>query len=304
MKLRQIEYFVTVAEAGSLTKASRLLFIAQPTLSQQMSALESELGAKLFDRLPRGLQLTPEGRAFLIEARNVLAALGRAQATVQAARTGATGELRLAAVTSIAVKLLPDAVGRWYRSHPKVTLFLSEFNHAGLLEEALLSDGADLAIGPAPRHPPGAVLSLGMEEFVFVLPNGDPLSSRSHIEAADLAEHNWVLFAADHGLNQIVERICAQAGFTPKVAARTNEVTTAARLAASGLGPTLLPVNAIDTKEVIVRSAKRPILRELAVYARNRFTALDRSLIAEFQASDSAPRPLQSYPISDGYVQL
>src|SRR5690606_34748973 len=128
------------------------------------------------------------------------------------------------------------------------------------------------------------------EEFVFVLPNGDPLASRSHIEAADLSEHNWVLFDKDHGLNQIVELICGQAGFSPKVAARTNEVTTAARLAACGMGPTLLPVNSIDTKDVIVRSAKRPILRELSVYARDRFTALDRSLIAEIQASDSAPR--------------
>lgn len=304
MKLRQIEYFVAVAEAGSLTKASRQLYIAQPSLSQQISSLEDELGAKLFERLPRGLQLTGEGRAFLTEARHVLASLGRAKATVRASLAGATGELRLATVTSLAVRLLPNAAGQWYRKNPKVKLFLSEHSHSEHLEDALTSGETDLALGPRPKRPYGAVKSLGMEEFCFVLPHDDPLSGRERIDAADLSERNWVLFGEGHGLTQIIERVCGQAGFTPRIAARTNEVTTAARLAAAGLGPTLLPVNSIDTNGVIVRSARKPILRELAVYARNGFTSLDRSLISEIEAADGTAQPLSTYDTSMGYFQV
>lgn len=304
MKIRQIEYFVAVAEAGSLTKASKHLYVAQPSLSQQIASLEDELGAKLFERLPRGLQLTSEGRAFLTEARHVLASLGRAKATVRAAISGTTGELRLATVTSLAVRMLPDAAGRWYRKHPKVTLFLTEHSHANLLEGSLEAGDADLALGPRPERPHGAVKSLGMEEFCFVLPHGDPLASREYVDAGDLADRNWVLFGTDHGLTQLIERVCAHAGFTPKVAVRTMEVTTAARLAAAGLGPTLLPVNAIDTSGVVVRSARYPILRELAVYARNGFTSLDRSLIAELEESEVAAKPLSAYRTRDGYFQL
>lgn len=304
MRLRQIEYFIAVAEAGSLTKASRTIFVAQPSLSQQITNLEEELGALLFERLPRGLQLTSEGRAFLAEARRVVAAVSRAKATVRAASAGIAGELRLATVTSLAVRLIPDAAGSWSRTNPNVTLYLGEHNHTDALEDALESGASDLAIGPRPRREHGTVLSLGMEEFSFVLPQDDPLSSRERIDIADLASRSWVLFGAEHGLTQIIERVCATAGFTPRVAVRTSQVTTAARLAAAGLGPTLLPVNAIDTENVIVRSAVKPILRELTAYSRTGLSTLDRTFLASLRSSPAAPRPLEDYHAKGGYFQL
>lgn len=304
MRLRQIEYFIAVAEAGSLTKASRAIFIAQPSLSQQITNLEEELGAQLFERLPRGLQLTSEGRAFLVEARRVVAAVSRAKATVRAATSGVTGELRLATVTSLAVRLVPDAAGAWSRTHPNVTLYLGEYNHSDALEEALDSGASDLSIGPMPRREHGAVVSLGMEEFCFVLPHDDPLSARERIDPADLADRSWVLFGVEHGLTQIIERVCANSGFSPNVAVRTSQVTTAARLAAAGLGPTLIPVNSIDTAGVEVRSASRPILRELAAYSRTGLSALDRTFLEALAASPAAPKPLADYDVRDGYFQL
>lgn len=293
MRLRQLEYFVAVAEAGSLTKAAATVFIAQPSLSHQISTLEEELGCKLFERMPRGLQLTAEGRSFLIETRRVLAAVGRAKATVRAVSAGFQGELRLATITSLAVRLIPDAAGTWHAKHPNAALHLREYLHADALEDALSSGDADLAIGPLPKHEVGSVVSLGMEEFVFVLPATDPLCGRERIDPADLAERAWVLFASDHGLTEIVARVCANSGFTPKVAARTTQVTTAARLAASGLGPTLIPANAIDTgRNLEIRSGVRPILREIAVYSRSTMSPLARSFIEELRASPAAPRPI------------
>jgi DNA-binding transcriptional LysR family regulator len=294
---------VAVAEAGSLTKAAATVFIAQPSLSHQISTLEEELGCKLFERMPRGLQLTTEGRAFLVESRRVLAAVGRAKATVRAVSSGFQGELRLGTVTSLAVRLIPDAAGTWHAKHPNVALHLSEFLHADALEEALAAGDVDLAIGPTPKHDAGSLVSLGLEEFVFVLPSSDPLGGRERIDPADLAERSWVLFAPDHGLTEIVARVCAHAGFTPKVAARTSQVTTASRLAAAGLGPTLIPANAIDTdRDLVIRSAVHPILRELTVYSRSGMSALARSFIEELRASPASPQQLTpSIDVTDAF---
>lgn len=297
MRFKQLEYFVAVAEVGSISKAATQLYVAQPSLSYQISTLEGELGGKLFDRLPRGIQLTAAGRAFLVEARKILAAAGRAQGIVRAVSEGNLGELRLATITSLALGIVPEAAAFWRTSHPNVTLSLEEFVHADLLEETARSGRCDLAIGPSPRHDVLTKDSIGFEEFVFVLASGDPLVRRERIDPSDMAERPWVLFSTDHGLSALVDSICSRWGFSPRPAARTGQVATAVKLAAAGLGPTLLPENCVDPDAGLqIRPLSKPVLREITAYADAPFSPLALNYIEAVKAGERVSKSRQTYP--------
>src|SRR5437764_852205 len=167
VNLRQINYLLAVVEEGSFTRAAQRLSVAQPSLSQQVRALERELGGPLLERMPSGVQLTAAGRAFLPEAR---AAASHAARAAEAARTtlGAPGrQLELATVTSLAVGLLPGTRARWRRSHTDTAVYLHEFRHRRDLHEAVRGGLGDLGVGPRPAHWTGPIIRLGWEEFVI-----------------------------------------------------------------------------------------------------------------------------------------
>lgn len=284
MRLRQMEYFLAVAEAGSITQAAANLYLAQPSLSYQITTLEKELGGQLFERLPRGLRLTPAGRVFLVEAKRVIADVGRAKRSVQAVTEGALGELEIATVTSLAVGIIPSVARSWRYSHPHVALRLHEHTHVDRLEEGLLGGIGDFGFGPIPRRPMGEVIEIGAEEFVFVLPADDPQAAESAIDPLSLRDRDWVLYDPAHGLSVVVNKVCSAFGFSPPVGVRTSQVETAARLAAAGLGPALLPSNVIPSNiDAAVRPATRPLIRRLAAYSRTAMPPIVNSFVDELR---------------------
>ncbi len=282
MRLRQVEYFIAVVEAGSISQAAANLYLSQPSLSYQITTLEKELGGQLFERLPRGLRLTPAGRAFLAEASRVVADVERARRAVQAVSSGMLGELEIATVTSLAVGIIPSVASAWRATHPDVALRLHEHLHVDRLEEGLSGGVGDFAFGPHPRIQVGELLDMGHEEFVFVLPQGHRLLSQTAIDPADLATDSWVLYQPDHGLSAVVGKVTSAYGYRPREAVRTSQVETAARLAAAGLGPATLPSNAVPPDLVdTVRPARRPLIRRLAAYSRSPMPDIVRSFTDE-----------------------
>lgn len=282
MRFRQVEYFVAVVEAGSITQAAANLYLAQPSLSHQITTLEKELGGPLFERLPRGLRLTPAGRAFLVEAKRILADVNRAKRAVQSVTEGVLGELEVSTVTSLAVGVIPTVARRWRESHPKMALRLYEHTHADRLEESLLNGTGDFGFGPMPKLPMGEVVPVGAEEFVFVLPSDDPLRDQPSVDPRELAERPWVLYDPTHGLSVVVTAVCSAFGFAPSGAVRTSQVESAARLAAAGLGPALLPANVVPANiDAVVLSATKPLIRRLAAYSRTAMPAIVRSFVDE-----------------------
>jgi DNA-binding transcriptional LysR family regulator len=127
--LAQLEYVVAIAEEGSYTAAGTRLTIAQPSLSQQVAALEKELGCQLFERLHRGVRLTPAGRAFLPEARATVLAAQRARRAARAATQLEGGSLEIATIGSMAIGVLPDALSAWHRAHPDVAVNVATYRH-------------------------------------------------------------------------------------------------------------------------------------------------------------------------------
>jgi DNA-binding transcriptional LysR family regulator len=265
---------VAVAEQGSFTVAATRLHISQPSLSQQVQALERDLGTALLERIPRGARLTAAGREFLPEARAMLAASQRGRLAVRQINALEGGELEIATVRSLAVGVLPTVIGEFRRRHPGVRIWLREFEHRERMNEAVRAGLSDIAVGPRPGDWEGELLPLGWEEFVIILPASDPLAADGRpVTLRKLADREWVLYEPGHGLNDVVLFSCAQAGFTPRPSLRTGQAEAAVRLAASGLGVALVPVNMVpDHLADAARRLREPIVRQLAAYARTQFS--------------------------------
>ncbi|MFI7142491.1 LysR family transcriptional regulator [Streptomyces massasporeus] len=246
--LRQLEYMVTIVDKGSFTRAAESLNVTQPGLSHQFQAMEREVGGPLLERLPRGVRLTPAGRSMLPHARAALAEAHRATASARRAAGVSTGELHLATLYSISSGVLPPVLGRWRERHPGVRVRLFEHRRAEELAQAMAAGQADLAVGPLPDNWEGTARHIGAEEFLVVLTADDPAATAPRapqVRLPDLAEREWVHFTPDSGLADILEHACADAGFRPRVAVRTEQASSALGYASAGLGPTLVPANII-----------------------------------------------------------
>jgi DNA-binding transcriptional LysR family regulator len=293
MNLRQLQYFVAIADEGSLTRAAERLLAAQPSLSQQIKSLEGELGGALLERLPNGVRLTAAGKAFLTDARLAVTHAARAARNARSALGLEAGELEVATVTSVAFGVLPPAFELWHARYPATTLLLREFQHRRALDEAVRAGTGDIAVGPRPTRWAGPVVGLGWEEFVAVLPRSDPLAQgRRVVVLEELADRDWVLFGPDHGLTEFVLEVCARAGFVPRRRVQTGQVVAAAHLAAAGFGVALVPSNVVPYElNGTVRRLKSPVVRQLVAFARQDWTPLARAFLDVLQTQSWHRRP-------------
>jgi DNA-binding transcriptional LysR family regulator len=296
--VRQMAYWLAVVEEGSFTRAASRMHISQPSLSQQIRALEEELGGDLLERLPRSVRLTPAGKAFLPQARIAVRSTERAVRAARETLQLQTGELEISTVRSIAVGLLPQLISVWRERFPGTFVRLHEFTHRRLAEESVKEGMSDLGIGPPPPDWKGPVSRLGWEEFKIVLPAGDPLGRRETLALDELADREWVMFDAENGLYDLVVQACAASpgnAFVPRHAVLTSQVEAAARLASAGVGPALVPENTIpDGLSGSVLGVDPPLGRELAAYARSAWTPLARAFVDLMRGASWADPPLDA----------
>jgi DNA-binding transcriptional LysR family regulator len=292
MNIRQLACFVAVVDEGSFTRAARTVGISQPSLSQHLRTLEKELGGTLVERLPRQIVLTPAGRSLLPEARAAVRAVERARHEARAALAATGSELEIATVLSMAVGLLPAWIRTWHERYPRVAIRLHEYRHRHLLEDAVRQGIADLGVGPLPLHRwEGPLERIGWEEMTVVVAADDPLAGRRSVKLEELADREWVLYHPDHGLADIVEEVCRHAGFTPRGTVRTSQAEGAARFAAAGLGPALVPNNIVlpGIGGAVLRLEPR-LMREVAAYTRTDWSPTGSAFV-EMLLEKKRPRP-------------
>jgi DNA-binding transcriptional LysR family regulator len=270
--LRQLEYFIAVVNEGSFTRAAEALHVTQPGLSHQFQALERDVGGPLLERLPRKVRLTPAGRAMLPHAQASITHAELASSAARRASDAKTGELHLATLYSISVGVLPSALRHWRRDHPELKVRLVEFRHTNDLIAAMEDGQADVAIGPTPPAWDGPARDIGAEEFVVVGPADIDLpADPPTVRMADLADREWVHFSAESGLSDVLNQACSAAGFAPRVSVRTEQGSSAATLAAAGLGITLVPGNIVPPHfDGVVLRPDPPVNRPLCAYTRAR----------------------------------
>lgn len=243
MELRHLKYFVAVAEELHFGRAARRLHVSQPPLSQQIRVLEAELGAMLFLRTKRRVELTDAGRVFLAEARLVLEAAHRAARAVGEAVRGERGLLTVGFVTSATLSILPRVVREFRAAHPAVAIELREMIPAAQLA-ALERREIDVGFLRPPVEDPAVDSEVvSSESLVAAVPSDHPLAARRTVALADLAEEPFVLFPRRHGpgVTDVVLAACREAGFTPRTLCEPNEMQTILAHVAAGSGVSVVP---------------------------------------------------------------
>jgi DNA-binding transcriptional LysR family regulator len=239
--LRQLRYFVAVAEESSYTRAAERLLVSQQSLSQQMTLLERMLGVKLFDRDTRGTSLTAIGTLFLPEARAVLTRADEAFDVVARAARGEAGSLCLAFLATTTNHLLPPVVRAVRQRLPELRLSTEETTIA-LLVEGLRKGRYDVAFSRPPLVDDLQTRTLVSEPVCAVLPEGHPLAARAELALAELAGERWVLTPRSSWApwHQAFDKAFEAAGFAPEVVHRDASVQALLGLVAAGVGITRL----------------------------------------------------------------
>jgi DNA-binding transcriptional LysR family regulator len=240
-ELRQLRYFLAVAEELSFTRAAERLLIAQQSLSQQITALERQLGVRLFDRDSRGTRLTAVGGVFVSEARAVLERADQALAVLQRARRGEVGDLRLAFLTTVANHLLPPVV-RALREHLADVRITTESTTIAALVEGVTGGRYDAAFTRPPLVDGLASRTLVNEPVCAVLPEDHALAHRTELDLRDLAEERWVLTPPSswEPWHRTYDDHFQKAGFVPNVVHTDANPQNLLGLVAAGVGITRL----------------------------------------------------------------
>jgi DNA-binding transcriptional LysR family regulator len=249
VELRHLRYFIAVAEELHFGRAAERLGISQPPLSQQIQALEDELGACLFERTRRRVALSAVGELFLPEARAVLAQMDKAIGVARRARQGELGELKVGFTSSAPfTSTIPRALLAFRQACPAVHLDLRELSSREVAEAVAAGRLQVGMIRPLDPLPDGLLaLELFAEPLVVVLPAGHPraFGDAHGIALEELASEDFVFFPRSFGtgLYDQVLGLALAAGFSPRIVQEASEAMTLIGLVATGLGVTVLPAS-------------------------------------------------------------
>jgi DNA-binding transcriptional LysR family regulator len=294
MELRQLEYFVAVAEERNFTRAAERVHISQSGVSAQIRRLERELGAELFDRSARTVTLTAAGKAALGPARAALAAAGAVGQAVGEVTGLIRGRLTVGMVTGCTLTPLFDALAAFHRAHPGVEVSLLE-DSSDRLVEGVRTGAVDVAlVGAAAAAPDGLeALTIISERLVAAVPAGHPLAKRRRVTLRDLVAYPIVCMPPGTGLRTVLDQACAAQSLRPAVTLQASAADAVADLAARRLAVAVLSdsmaahyrdrltacaIEDVDTPAVLAlvwKNTHHPGVRERVAHSRGAFTAPD-----------------------------
>lgn len=274
MELQQLRYFAKAAELSNFSRAAEACLVSQPSLSQQIIKLESELGQPLFERLGRHVRLTEAGRLLKERVDQVLAILDDAKSRI--ADNPDAGRVTVAAIPSVAPYYVPTVLEGFRRVAPQVQLEVVEDVtqvslrrlHEGEVDLALLAlpiSGATLQVEP-----------LFTEELLVVLPMRHPLADKTRLTLKDLSEEPFLLLNDSHCLTHNALSFCERKKFQPLITSRISQLATLQELVALGQGISLIPQMARDldvnpTRVYRSLSGEKPTRTIAMVWHKQRF---------------------------------
>jgi DNA-binding transcriptional LysR family regulator len=273
MELRQLSYFVAVADEGHFTRAAARVSVAQPAVSAQIRRLESELGEVLFHRDRRGVRLTAAGEALLPHARAALVAAQRGRDTIASMRGLLRGALRVGVVRPVDHRLV-EALGDFHRTHPAIDITFTELHNEPAVES--LSNGdldaALIGLHGQPLMPAIRARIVAVEPLVLGVHQGHVLAGRATITLDDLRDQPIITLTRGTGLRTVLENACRDAGFDPWIVAETGELASLVELTMEGLGIAVLPRSAVGDADLAIVQITRPRLQRRTALAWNQST--------------------------------
>jgi DNA-binding transcriptional LysR family regulator len=250
---RLLHQFIAVAEELHFGRAAARLHMAQPPLSQAIRNLEELIGVQLLARSKHSVVLTPAGRAFLDDARELIAYGQRAIDTARRASQGLTGRITIGFMGSVSYELLPRILREFQTQFPGIHVDLREQTSVEQIE-SLHASKLDLGIVRLPVNNAADfnVHTIEVERFIAVLPRDHRLAAAGSLRLEDLAEEPFMVFPADKspGLHAKFLMACDEAGFSPRIAHEAWQMASMVSLVAAGMGAALLPAQ--------VRSSPHP----------------------------------------------
>jgi len=286
IELRLYRYFVTLADTLHFGRAAAIQGIAQPPFSQQIQKLEKDLGATLFRRNNRRVELTEIGALFLAEAQRTLAAAERAEQTVHLATQGRVGRLVIGMISSASyAEMISTIVRRMGQRYPNVDITLLEMTTPQQLRALECGEIQIGFVRPPVVESVFATCTVRREPLVLALPTSHRFATQKAVSLPMLASDPWVMLPSDMGLGFYEQVLgeCLKAGFTPHAHQVATQIHTMISLVAAGLGVTLVPasVSSLRRAEVVYLPLKEkpdPV-ETIAIWMPSRVSPLLQNLL-------------------------
>lgn len=306
MEISQLRTFVAVAREGNMTRAAGELHLTQPALSAQLAKLEDELGQPLFDRTPKGMNLTEAGEVFLSFVTDALTRLNDGRVALEQLHGLSRGSLSIGGGATATTYLLPSVLGEYHEQHPGIRFFVREQASAGVVE-AVMSGELDIGVVTLPIES-GAAERLSVEDWVddelmLIVPPGHRLANRSTFTWRDLAEVPLVLFEAGSAVRSHIDSRMEESGIEAEIVMELRSIESIKQMVAQGIGAAFVSQHALGEGVEGLRCTDGPIRRKLAmVYRTDRsvspaaeaFLELMRSSAPDSGAPLRKPHPVQS----------
>lgn len=262
MDLRHLKYFIAVAEEQNIGRAAARLNISQPPLTRQIQQLEEELGVRLFNRTPRGMELTQTGEVLLQEARNIRSLVEQATERTQRAGQGKLGRLDVAIFGSAILDSIPKLLLAFRTRYPGVNIVLHTMTKGEQIEalrQRRVTVGFNRMLAPLPDL---STTLVATEALLLAVNEGHELAREESVPLTVLAKYPIVLFPTGRRPNFVdkVMGLCRDMGFAPQVSQEVGDAVTGVALVASGFGVSLVPesVTRLKIPGVVYRPLKNP----------------------------------------------
>ncbi|WP_042347096.1 LysR family transcriptional regulator [Bacillus massiliigorillae] len=246
MELRQLQYFVEVAEREHISKAAEHLHVAQSAVSRQIANLEEELGAPLFERIGRNVKLTPIGKTFLEHTITALKAIDYAAKQVEEYLNPGKGTIKIGFPTSLASNVLPTVISAFKKEYPDISFHLRQGSYKFLIDSVKNRELNLAFLGPLPPKDESIIPNILFSENISaLLPANHPFAKNQYVNLVDFRDENFVLFPEGYILQKVAVDACKAAGFIPNITSEGEDMDALKGLVAAGIGVTLLPESSL-----------------------------------------------------------
>lgn len=236
-----MKYFVEVVKQGGMTKASKSLYIAQPTISKAIKDIEAEMAVPLFDRSKRNLVLTDAGKIFFNKCKEIISLYDNLPTEINSLYGLETGHINISMSAVMSMRKFIGVLGDFHQLYPNITYNLIE-SGGKTTENLILNDEVDIGVTTLPvDHHLFESISLNKEDLRVVLYREHPLAYKTKIMMEELAEENFILFNEDFYLNDKIIENAKNAGFVPNMASQISQWNVIENLIINKLGITILP---------------------------------------------------------------